>query len=291
MRSMTGYGKADISLEGIEVTVEIKSVNNRYLDVNIKLPRALLSLEERLRKIVSSEISRGRVDVFVTCIDNREGSRQIDVDFNLAKGYADAAEALSRHLGLQNDFTVSDLLKIPDVVRATDESEDLELFERALTKAAAAAVEGLNAMRAAEGEAIKKDIEARLRLLLEYTDRIKERAPLVAIGYREKLAERMKEALSGVEYDEARLLSEVAFFADRSNIDEELTRLYSHYAQLKNILNLKEPVGRKLDFLVQELNREANTICSKSNDSEITRLALELKFEIEKIREQVQNVE
>jgi uncharacterized protein (TIGR00255 family) len=291
MKSMTGYGKADLSLEGIEVTVEIKSVNNRYLDVNFKLPRALLSLEEPLRKIVSSHISRGRVDAFVTCIDNREGSRQIDVDFNLAKGYVDAAEALCQRLGLQNDLTVTSLLKTPDVVRAGEDGEDLGLFERALKSAITSAVESLDAMRSAEGDAIKRDIEARLKLLKEYADRIKERAPLVAAEYREKLAERMKEALAGIEYDEARLLAEVAFFADRSNIDEELTRLYSHYKQLKNILSLNEPVGRKLDFLVQELNREANTICSKSNDSEITRLALELKSGIEKIREQVQNVE
>lgn len=290
MKSMTGYGKAQRALDGIEVTVEIKSVNNRYLDVNVKLPRSLLSLEDLIRKIISKGISRGRVDTFITYADNRESGKDIDIDISLAKGYIKAAETLSKEFNLQNDLTVAALLKTPDVVR-TSEIEDAGLLEKLFSQATLEAVENLDAMRSAEGEAIKRDISERLNLLIEYTGHIKERAPLLAKEYREKLAARIKEALQGVDYDEARLLNEVAFFADRSNIDEELTRLNSHYGQFKGILNSKEPAGRKLDFLVQELNREANTICSKSNDSELTRWALELKSEIEKIREQVQNIE
>jgi uncharacterized protein (TIGR00255 family) len=287
---MTGYGKSEICRNEINITVEIKTVNNRYSDLNCKMPRLLLPYEDKLRKIIGESISRGRIDVYVNLTDKSEKEKTVNIDTGLAKGYYHAAKTLAEKLDIENDFTVNSLLRIPDIVKAEEESDNL-IYGEMLYECAMQALENLNAMRAAEGKALKKDISARLELLKDYTDKIKERAPLVAEDYKAKLLARINEALKGVAFDEARLLSEVAFFADKSNIDEEIARLYSHYEQAKTILKDKTPAGRKLDFLVQELNREVNTICSKSSDIIITNYGLKLKAEIEKIREQVQNVE
>lgn len=291
MKSMTGYGKAEYSENDIDVKVEIKTVNNRYLDINCKMPRILFSLEDMLRKVVSAQVNRGRADIYVTFCDNREKDKIVNIDYNLAKGYLDAAQILNKKFGVVNDMTVSQLLKTPDVVKNDAEDNDTELFAKVLSQSAMLAVKNLNEMREAEGNALKTDILKKLEILKEYTLKIREKSPLVAEDYKTKLTARITEALDKVEYDETRLLNEVAFYTDKSSIDEELSRLNSHYNQLGKILNDKESSGRKLDFLIQELNREVNTICSKSNDTDITNYGLILKSEIEKIREQVQNLE
>lgn len=291
MYSMTGYGKAVYSQNDIDITVEIKTVNNRYLDINSKMPRTLFPLEEQLRKIISNNVNRGRLDVYINLFDKREKEKTVIVDTGLAKGYLDAAKKLADKFNLENDFTVSRLLKTPDIVKAEDKNSFDKEYEIILTKSLKIALENLNTMRQSEGMAIKKDLESKLSNLKTYTENIKSKAPLVAKEYKNKLTEKIKEALEKVEIDQTRLLNEVAFFTDKSSIDEELTRLHSHFLQFEEIIKDKKPVGRKLDFLVQELNREANTICSKSSDTFITNNALLLKSEIEKIREQVQNIE
>ena len=287
---MTGYGRAQLEQDGLNLSIEIKTVNNRFLDVGIKLPRQLLYLEDSLKKTLSSKLNRGSVSVFINYDDKREVSKDMHIDMNLAKSYKCAADNLSKNLGLPNDFTVSALMKSPDVISFLDSGED-KLIEELTLKAFDTALKSLVDMRKTEGAELLKDIKSRLDKILKETDVIKKRAPELEKEYLDKLKKRIKEHLEGVAYDEGRLLEEVAFFVDKSNIDEELIRLTSHISQFKTLCRSKESMGRKMDFLVQELNREANTICSKSNDLIITNAALNLKAEIEKIKEQVQNLE
>ncbi len=291
MFSMTGYGKGEYKQGGIELTVEIKTVNNRYLDVSVKSPKIFNAYEEAVRALVREKLTRGHADLFINFVDKREKTKDLYVDAAAAKGYHDAAKKLKGMFpDLADDFTLTALLKSPDVVRQEEvQGADEELLA-ALRAALGAALDSLNAMRKKEGEKLAQDMLSRMDEVERLVGTIKERAPLVAEAYRTRLSERIREALSGVEYDEARLLTEVAVFADKSNIDEELTRLSSHISQFRSICG-EERVGRKLDFLVQEFNRESNTICSKSNDLAVTNAGLALKNEIEKIREQVQNVE
>ena len=290
MKSMTGYGRAEYKDNSIEILVEVRTVNNRNLDVNAKLPRALAGLEDALRKCAQAKLSRGRADIFVSFKDNREKPAALAVDFALAESYLNAAKELSARFGVENDYTVSSLMKLPDVVKDAGSFEDYSEFEGPLVRAANAALDDLNAMREAEGEKLARDIESRMEVIRATVDEVMERAPKVKEDYAKKLKERISEALGEVGCDEARLLNEVAFFADRSNIDEEITRLYSHISQFYR-LTKKDGTGKQLDFLIQEFNREANTICSKANDIAVTDCGLRLKGEIEKIREQVQNIE
>ncbi len=286
---MTGYGKAEYAEEGIALTVEIRTVNNRNFDFNAKTPRAFISLEDKIRKTVSQYVSRGRVDLFLNFADSTENSASIDVNLERAEQYALAAKKISEKLGVQNDCTVSVIMKMPEVI-IDNSATDVEGLSERLLETVKEACEKLNAMRRTEGEKLVADMLGRMSEIERIAAAIKLRAPLVATEYKEKLRARIEEALAGVNYDEARLLSEVAFYTDRVNIDEELTRLSSHIAQFRKIV-LTEGAGKKLDFLMQEFNREANTVCSKSNDIEVTSLALSLKNEIEKVREQVQNLE
>lgn len=291
MFSMTGYGKGELREEGIELTVEIKTVNNRYLDVSVKAPRVFAAYEERVRSLVREKLTRGHADVFVGLQDRRERAKELYVDEVAAGSYVSAAARLKAMFpALPNDFTLTALMKSPDVVRQEEAQGADEPLLAALEAALGAALDSLNAMRRREGEKLAADMLARADTIEALVEKIACRAPLVAAAYREKLAARMSEALAGIPVDEARILTEAAVFADRANIDEELTRLHSHIVQFRSICR-EERVGRKLDFLIQEFNREANTICSKSNDLEVTSSALALKNEIEKIREQVQNVE
>lgn len=289
MFSMTGYGKAEYSENGINLVVEIKTVNNRNFDFNCKMPRAFIAFEDAVRKTVSEYVKRGRVDFFVTFSDSREKVANLEVNLEKAIGYYNASVKISEKLGLPNDFTVSSAMKAPDVI--TDNTlVDYSDFEEILKQTTKSACENLNKMRLVEGEKLVDDMLSRIDLISELRKKISLRAPLVSLEYKNKLKARIEEALGDVKYDESRLLSEVAFYADRVNIDEELTRLNSHVNQFKEIV--KSPLaGKKLDFLMQEFNRETNTICSKSNDIEVTSLALSLKNEIEKVREQVQNLE
>ena len=291
MFSMTGFGKGEYKADGIEISVEVKTVNNRYLDVAIKSPKIFNAYEEIIRSAVRERITRGHLDVFVNYIDKRERPKSLYVDAGAASGYYAAAKKLKDLFpGLADDFTLTALMRSPDVVRQEETQGADEALLNALQAALCKALDNLNAMRKKEGEKLSDDMLSRMDAVEKLVDEISARAPLVAAQYKSKLEERMKEILNGAAYDEARLLTEVEVFTDKANIDEELTRLRSHIAQFRNICR-EERVGRKLDFLVQEFNRECNTVCSKSNDLKVTDCGLALKNEIEKIREQVQNVE
>jgi len=291
MLSMTGYGKGEYKEGGVELTCEIKTVNNRYLDVSVKAPRIFTAFEEVVRSTVREKLTRGHADVFVSLKDKREKPTALTLDGALAASYIAAAQELKEKFpNLTDDLTITSVLRYPDVLKQDEVAVVDEELLKALKTALAGALENLNAMRAVEGEKLQADMLTRVSTIEKLVDEISVRAPKIAEEYKEKLKNRVKEYLDGVNVDEGRLLTEVAIFSDKSNIDEELTRLRSHIAQFRSIAN-EGIVGRKLDFLVQEFNREANTTCSKSNDVEITKAGLALKNEIEKIREQVQNVE
>ncbi len=291
MFSMTGYGRGEYKADGLEVVAEVKSVNNRYLDVSLKCPRVLSSYEDVLRAAVREKLTRGHADVYITYTDKREKKSSLTIDLQAAKVWTEMAETVKKAFPqLADDFTVTYLMKQPDVLKQEDNAACDEELAQAAKAALSDALDKLNAMRKTEGDKLAKDMLSRVDIVEGLVGKVRERAPLVAQEYRQKLEEKIKNYLGDVKYDESRLLTEVAVFADRSNIDEELTRLNSHIAQFREIAG-QDLVGRKLDFLVQELNRETNTVCSKSNDIAVTKLGLELKNEIEKIREQVQNVE
>lgn len=289
MKSMTGYGRADYSADGINLTVEIKTVNNRNFDFNAKMPRVFISLEDAIRKCVGEYVKRGRVDLFINFSDRRENKAPVEVDFSKAKEYYEALKSIAEKFNVPFDCTASFLMKSPDVL-VEEMKTDAEEFKEIVVNTVKKACESLNAMRLIEGEKLISDMLSRIDTITDLREKISIRAPLVTLEHKEKLRQRIEEALADVKIDETRLLNEVAFYTDKVNIDEELTRLSSHIAQFKSIVN-KEGVGKKLDFLMQEFNREANTICSKSNDVEVTSFALSLKNEIEKVREQVQNLE
>ena len=292
MRSMTGYGKGEYSADGVELTCEIKTVNNRYLDVSVKAPRIFAAYEEVIRATVRKKLTRGHADVFVSLKDKRERATSLSCDLAVAGAYVAAAEQLKAAFPqLENDLTLSAVLRYPEVLKQEEETQGLdETLTAALENGLNGALDSLNEMREIEGEKLKADMLARVKTIEELVGQISTRAPLISKEYKDKLTARVKEYLEGTAIDEGRILNEVAVFTDKSNIDEELTRLRSHIGQFREICK-ETVVGRKLDFLVQEFNREANTTCSKSNDVEITRAGLALKNEIEKIREQVQNLE
>ena len=291
MLSMTGYGKGAYEKEGLELICEIKTVNNRYLDVSVKAPRVFSAYEDVVRGMVREKLTRGHADLFISLKDKREKPTLLSVDTALASSYVQIAQQMKEKFPqLVDDITLSAVLRYPEVLKNEDMQTLDEEMITALKTALNDALDKLNEMRRIEGEKLKADMLARITVIEGLVAKISERAPLVASAYKERLETRIKEYLENVQYDETRLLTEVAVFTDKSNIDEELTRLRSHIEQFREICK-EGVVGRKLDFLVQEFNREANTTCSKSNDVEITRLGLALKNEIEKIREQVQNLE
>lgn len=290
MYSMTGFGKAEYK-NGYEITVEIKTVNNRFLDVLPKYPKSFVAYDDLIRKTVQNKITRGRVELFFSFSDTRDCEKTVNVDLPLAKAYYDASVKISNYLGIENDFTVGQIMRSPDVIDFSDDSEDDEqALATAIKTVLENALDNLNAMRKTEGDKLKNDLLAHVGEVEKLVDKIEQRAPIVAENFRKRIDERVRNILSATQVDEARLLQEVALFADKSCIDEEITRLKSHISQYRKLMELDTP-GRKVDFLVQEFNREANTICSKSNDIEVTNDALLLKGEIEKIREQIQNIE
>ena len=291
MLSMTGYGKGEYAEGGLELTCEIKTVNNRYLDVSVKAPRIFAAYEEVIRTTIRKKLTRGHADVFVSLKDKREKESSMSVDLNVASSYISAAKALKEAFpDLTDDVTLSSVLRYPEVLKQEDSVSLDEEMTKALDIALNMALDKLNEMRLIEGEKLKTDMLTRVKTIEGLVEEISARAPKIAEEYREKLTARVKEYLTDAKMDESRILTEVAVFTDKSNIDEELTRLRSHIEQFRSISE-EGIVGRKLDFLVQEFNREANTTCSKSNDVTITRAGLALKNEIEKIREQVQNLE
>ena len=290
MYSMTGFGKAEYK-NGYEITVEIKTVNNRFLDVLPKYPKSFVAYDDLIRKTVQSKITRGRVELFFSFSDTRDCEKTVNVDLPLAKAYYDASVKIADYLGIENDFTVGQIMRSPDVIDFSNDSEDDEqALVTTIKTVLENALDNLNAMRKTEGDKLKNDLLAHVDEVEKLVSKIEQRAPIVAENFRKRIDERVRNILSATQVDEARLLQEVALFADKSCIDEELTRLKSHISQYRKLMELDTP-GRKVDFLVQEFNREANTICSKSNDIEVTNDALLLKGEIEKIREQIQNIE
>lgn len=292
MKSMTGYGKATVTRESRQLTIELKSVNHRFLDVSLKIPRAFIEYEDVIRNGLAKGLSRGHVDVFLNYTLVGDTDKTVTVDLALARGYVESARQLQEAFPeLHFDYNINALMRSNEVLTLTQTEEDGEVIRAMLTEAVAQAVDALNAMREIEGNALRVDVLKKIDSLDAMLKKVKKYAPKVTEQYREKLKARVTEALNGVQIDEAKLVNEVCFFADKSCIDEEITRLTSHIARAREILSTDEPVGRKLDFLVQEFNRETNTICSKSSYLELTNVALEMKNEIEKIREQIQNLE
>lgn len=292
MKSMTGYGKAVVTKGNRELTVELKSVNHRFLDISTKMPRIFSAHEDLVRNVLSEGISRGHVDVFVNCRLLADSDKVVSVDLALAHSYANAAKTLRNEFPeLHDDFTICSLLRCSDVLSVEQAVEDDGLLREILGEALQSAVQNLNVMRETEGNKLRVDLLQKIQNVEDLLQNVKRCAPTVAENYREKLRSRIQTALEDVALDESKLANEVCFFADKSCIDEEITRLTAHIAHAREILSSDQPVGRKMDFLVQEFNRETNTICSKSSCVELTNTALEMKNEIEKMREQIQNLE
>lgn len=291
MHSMTGYGKGVSKRDGKTITIEIKTVNHRFLDCNIKLPRNFLFVEDRVKKAVSSAISRGHVDLYLTYEQSSTDEGAYTVDMELAKNYLAAVRQLENGTGLANDVTLSTLLRVGDIVTRQQSVEDEDLLAEMTLEAASEALVNLKVMREKEGQSQKADIASKLDTIEACLDRIKEFAPKVVEDYRELLNARIAEVVEPSLVDKQRLATEVALYADHCAIDEEITRLSTHISNMRSLLEATEPVGRKMDFLVQEFNRETNTIGSKANDMRITKEVLAIKNEIEKMREQAANIE
>ena len=290
MRSMTGYGKGIAEADGKKITIEIKTVNHRYLDFGLKFPKTFLFLEDAMKKQIGGELVRGHVDMYLTYEQTESAKGGYAVDFDLLENYLSMASQVAEKSGLENDVTVSSLIRNGDIVTRAENSENEDLLSSLTMSALASALQGLVEARTKEGATIKADLEVKLDNMQGCLDRIKEYAPNVTKEYREKLTARINDLVTGG-VDESRIATEVAIFADKCCIDEEITRLGAHIELMKKTLTLSKPIGRDLDFRVQEMNRETNTIGSKANDLKITEEVLALKNEIEKIREQAQNVE
>ncbi len=291
IRSMTGYGRGENLANDRKFTVEIKSVNHRYNDISIKLPRSMNPLEDKIKKVLMKDIFRGKTDVYINF--ETIASEDVSIKFNeaLADAYFEKLNVIKERYGVTSPDMLSLIAKYPDVVTSEKVQSDEDVLWETLLPALEEARDKFVAMRTVEGEALKKDILLKNDKIAGFVNEIKGRTDLVADEYRGKLMQRITEVLGEVEIDEQRILTEVTIYADRGCIDEEVTRLESHIVQLKKILEDGGVAGRKLDFLIQEMNRESNTIASKSNDITITNITIELKSEIEKIREQVQNIE
>ena len=291
IRSMTGYGSAAGEWNGAGIRIEMKSVNNRYFDFNLKIPRAYMSIEEKLKQLVQTRISRGKVDMFVTLDLSRASLDEIRVNYSLARSYVEAVRRVAEEFGVPDRLSASEVLRFPDVMSVERGDSDAEGFYAAILSVAGEALAAFDDFRAREGERLGDDLMLRLSEIERLTALAEERSSASVPEYRAKLIARMEEVLQNRQIDESRILTEAAIFADKVAINEETVRLRSHVAELRRMLESLEPIGRKLDFLVQEMNREANTVASKGNDSEMARIAIDLKAEVEKIREQAQNIE
>lgn len=293
MKSMTGYGRGECTMYERKFTVEIKAVNHRYNDITVKLPRAIMGFEDEIKKAISKKVFRGKLDVFVNFESFSQEDVNISVNEPLAKSYTETLRKLKSDLQLEGDVTIEMVSKFPDVITVdkniSNENAENEIRE-CLMKAVEDATDAFVAMREVEGETLKKNIIEKVAFVNDALQKIEERAPFVSKDYRARLEAKLAD-LDEIQVDESRLLTEVMLFADKACIDEEITRLHSHISQMYSIVEESVPVGRKLDFLVQEMNRETNTIGSKSNDIQITNHVVDIKSEIEKIREQIQNIE
>ncbi|MBQ9313948.1 MAG: YicC family protein [Clostridia bacterium] len=290
IRSMTGYGRGKSEADGREYTVEIKTINHRYNDISIKMPRYLNFLEDKIRQCIMKYISRGKMEVFVTVKNISSASKNIMVDKALAGEYVTQMHELIEMYGLKDDISVSSLMRLPDIITNSD-VEDEELYWNPIQEALKIAINSLISAKEVEGEKLKLDIESRLNVISEYVGIVQEKSADLLEEYKTKLNNRINELNANSIIDENRLGIEIVLFADKSSICEEVTRLKSHITSLKNMLEVSGPIGKKIDFLVQEMNRETNTIGSKANSVGITNYVVEMKNEIENIREQVQNIE
>lgn len=288
--SMTGFGRFALEKDGREVTVELKSVNHRFLDIGLRIPRHIGFIEDTVRRVLSEQLNRGHVEVSINYKNNRSDARKVDVDIALLKAYIHTAKAANEQLGLEDDLTLTAALRMPDITSVSESEEDKDEVNSLVKEALLWALTELKRMRAEEGERLRLDLSLRADQIERITREIANRAPAVVEDYRAKLSARIEELLAE-QVDRQRLATEVALFADKASIDEETVRLFGHLDQFRAVLNASECSGRKLDFIVQELNRELNTIGSKANDSAIANLVIEAKAEVEKIREQVQNIE
>ena len=289
--SMTGYGRAQQVLGGREITVELRSVNARYFEYSSRLPRTCAFLEDPLKRLTAEKVHRGKVELALTIQNVTASDAVVQADYALAESYRRALAALAQRLDVKDDVTVMALARFPDVLTQTAAPADPDALWADVSAVAGQALEAFVGMRAAEGAKLKADVESRLAVVEDLVGQIEPGSAGRVQAYTERLYARLQELLADRSIDEARILTEAALFADKTAIDEETVRLHSHVAQFREILQLEEPIGRKLDFLTQELNREANTIGSKCQDAALTRLVVTLKSEIEKIREQIQNIE
>lgn len=289
--SMTGYGRAGAVLHGRDIKVELRSVNSRYLEYSSRLPRSCFFLEDKLKKLVAARVSRGKVELSLSIQNVTAADTVVSVNWGLAEGYRAALTSMVERMDLKNDVTVGMLARFPDVLTQTAAPTDEDALWQDVESIANQAIDAFVAMRAAEGEKLKADVESRLQNVEALVGQIEQATEGRVKAYSDRLYARLQELLEDRNIEESRLVTEAAIFADKTAIDEETVRLHSHVAQYRQILEMNEPIGRKLDFLTQELNRESNTIGSKCQDVAITRLVVELKSEIEKIREQIQNIE
>ena len=291
IRSMTGYGRSQQTLDGREILVEIKSVNHRYFEFSARVPRAYGYLEEKLKSFLQGKVSRGKIEMGVTIYNIEGKDALIEVNSSIAKGYVDALRKANESLELKDDITLSNLIRLPDIFNVIKNTEDEEVIWNDVKIAAEEALNNFVSMRETEGLKMREDVEQRLDYIEKLVGKVEERSPMVTEAYRERLYNKLAEILNDKKIDEQRILTEAAIFSEKTAVDEETVRLKSHINQFRNLLEINEPVGRKLDFLIQEFNRESNTIGSKAQDVEITKIVVELKSEIEKIREQIQNIE
>ena len=289
--SMTGYGRSQQSIDGRDITVEIKSVNHRYFEFSARVPRAFGYLEEKLKGYLQGKISRGKVEAGVTVVDTGAAHTAVDINHELAASYINAMRVTGEKLSLQDDLTVSSLMRFSDLFSVHRVQEDEETIWTEVRLVADGAIERFIAMRATEGERLKADILERLESIESRVAAVAEQSPRTEAAYRERLTAKIREVLEDRQIDETRIVTEAAIFADKIAVDEETVRLRSHIAQLRQMLESGSPVGRKADFLIQEFNREANTIGSKCQNADIAKVVGDLKSEIEKIREQIQNIE
>ena len=291
IKSMTGFGRCEVQKDSRKFTVELKSVNHRYLDVNIRMPKKLNFFETAIRTLLKSYANRGKVDIFITYEDLSQAQVSVKYNAALAAEYMKYLRQMEEDLGLENDVRVSTLSRYPEVFTMEEQSEDEEELWNGLKEALEGAFTQFVETRKTEGENLKKDILSKLDLLSEQIGFIEERSPKIVAEYRAKLEDKMKELLADTQIEESRIAAEVILFADKICTDEEVVRLKSHISHMRNTLEEQDEIGRKLDFIAQEMNREANTILSKANDIEVSDRVISLKTEIEKIREQIQNIE
>ena len=291
IKSMTGFGRCEISEAERKFTVELKGVNHRYLDVNIRMPKKLNFFEASIRNLLKKYAQRGKVDIFITYEDFSENQVSLKYNETLAEEYLKYFKQMEEKFSLENDIRVSTLSRYPEVLTMEEQMMDEEEIWNVLEKALEGAFSQFVSTRITEGEALKKDLLAKLDDMLVLVDKVEKRSPEIIVEYREKLEEKVKDLLADTQIEESRIASEVVIFADKICTDEETVRLRSHIAHMKDTLESAEGIGRKLDFIAQEMNREANTILSKANDLEVSNYAIDLKTGIEKVREQIQNIE